>query len=469
MKYTIIVDKQPSTKPTVDKKTYTVDIEELRAKGDVYDSLIITKDEDYVMRRLSLSEYHVLSVLDEPVKETIPGLNIELFEGDNYIYLADETGNKFYAEYLIKNEFNDIYVRVNEMNTAINQSAEQIELSVNQKLTGYSTTEEMKAAIALEAGKINQEVSKKVGEDEYTSAQILLMINGDESEAQINANKVNINGAISANGNFKVNTDGTIECVNGIAKENFIVQGSEYNATFSQTGLRVREASDDYSLVTFLGINAMGIYVYNVSEGQRELISSALFGCTTSPRQVYLKFLDALEKNQVLITPDLIQLKSNEDNIELDGKLGNITASSYINANIMRANSFDNYSLKSLKDNICKLNEKTNKNKIKRNALDIIKESDICEYNYKGLKKTSIGLVIGEGYKVPDEVLSEEKDSIDLYSMTSIAWKSIQEISKMMEEYNQKINKLQAIVENQNIEIEKLKKRMGIYENNSKG
>ena len=139
MQYKIIVDKQSRTNPSSEKKEYVIDIEELRVKGDVYDSLVITKDEDYVMRRLSLSEYHVLTELETPKKEPLKDITIELFEGDNYIYLVDMVGNKFYAEYIVKNDFTDIYVTTNEMNSAINQTAQSIELSVNQKLTGYST------------------------------------------------------------------------------------------------------------------------------------------------------------------------------------------------------------------------------------------------------------------------------------------------------------------------------------------
>lgn len=143
MQYKIIVDKQPSSNPSSEKKEYIIDIEELRVRGDVYDSIVITKDEDYVMRRLSLSEYGVLSVLEEEIKEPLLDINIELFEGDNYIYLMDMQGNKFYAEYLIKNDFTDLYVTTNQMNSAITQSAEIIELSVNQKLTEYATTDDL--------------------------------------------------------------------------------------------------------------------------------------------------------------------------------------------------------------------------------------------------------------------------------------------------------------------------------------
>lgn len=60
MQYKIIVDKQPRTNPSIDKKEYIIDIEELRAKGEVRDSLLIKLDKTYVIRRLSLSEYRCI-------------------------------------------------------------------------------------------------------------------------------------------------------------------------------------------------------------------------------------------------------------------------------------------------------------------------------------------------------------------------------------------------------------------------
>lgn len=215
MQYKIIVDKQPRDNPSTEKREYIIDIEELRAKGNVYDSLIITLKEDYVMRRLSLSEYGILSELKEPVKEELKDINIKLFEGDNYIYLLDMQGNKMVAAYIIKNDFTDTYVTINQMNSAITQTAGKIELSVNQKLEGYSTTEEMNSAIKVSADSITSTVSKtyqtktdaqtqysqikqtadsiqtqvknKVGNDE-----IISKINQSAEKVQINANKISL-------------------------------------------------------------------------------------------------------------------------------------------------------------------------------------------------------------------------------------------------------------------------------------
>lgn len=163
MQYKIIVDKQSRTNPSNERKEYVIDIEELRVKGDVYDSLIITKNEDYVMRRLELTKYKKLKVLEEPIKQPLQDLNIELFEGDNYIYLIDMVGNKFYAEYLIKSDFTDMYVTKSEMNSEISQTAEKIELSVNKKLTDYSTIQETQSLISQTADEIKTLVTASIG------------------------------------------------------------------------------------------------------------------------------------------------------------------------------------------------------------------------------------------------------------------------------------------------------------------
>lgn len=229
MQYKIIVDKQSSTNPSSEKKEYIIDIEELRCKGDVYDSLVITKDEDYVMRRLELTEYHVLNILDNPIKEPLNDLSIELFEGDNYIYLIDMEGNKFYAEYIVKNDFTDTYITKAEFNSSIIQTAKQIEISVNEKLTGYSTTEEMNAAIKLESDNITSSVSRQFENVDKSMStmssritQTAESINSKVAKGEVcseinqSAEEISLKGnrLIVEADNFKLDKDGKIICSN---------------------------------------------------------------------------------------------------------------------------------------------------------------------------------------------------------------------------------------------------------------
>ncbi len=274
MKYKIIVDKQSRTNPSADKKEYIIDIEELRAKGDTYDSLVITKTEDYVMRRLKLTEFYVLEELEEPIKEPLKNINIELFEGDNYIYLIDMVGNKFYAEYLIKNDFNDIYTTKSEMHSAIELTTQNINLSVNRKLQNYSTTEEMNSSINAKASEINAEVEKKVNEETITGAYLILKINGDTSESKLNSDKIELsandilnllagnainlttkNITISSN-NFTVDKNGNMECNNGKFKGNIFLENGK--KVIGGDGLLTNlhfETSDMYSGFSIIGFS----------------------------------------------------------------------------------------------------------------------------------------------------------------------------------------------------------------------
>lgn len=407
MQYKIIVDKQPSSNPSDERKEYIIDIEELRVKGDIYDSLNIELNRTYVTRRLSLSEYGVLSVLDEPITQELTEVNIELFKGDNYIYLSDMQGNKFYAEYLIKNDFNDIYATKNEMNSAITQTAQSIELSVNQKLEGYSTTEEMNSAISQTAQEINLEVSKKVGEDEIISS-----INQSAEEIQINADKISLEGKeinltsdnmIIKSTNFNVDKDGKIILLD---------DGSEQNANLL---VKHQENSNIKSTVWSYGLNA------------------------SSPGSIegyYHAFNFAIEKHVGEISSYGIQgnirdAYGNEDvELRIHGSNDNETILTPDNITTPK---LTQTSLESIKKNITKFN---------KNATDIINNSDIYEYNLKSDKDTDkkmIGFVIGESYNTPDEVIDKNGQAVELYSAIGILWKAVQELSARVEQLEKEV------------------------------
>ena len=75
---------------------------------------------------------------------------------------------------------------------------------------GDSLSPSMSAALS-EIQKMGVEMTYKVNADNVIEA-----VNMEASDTvKINASAVNINGAISANGNTKINTDGTLEAVNG--------------------------------------------------------------------------------------------------------------------------------------------------------------------------------------------------------------------------------------------------------------
>lgn len=160
MKYIIVVDKQSRTNPSSEKRETTIEIEELRRKGDVHDDFVIEKGIAKVYRRIGLTKYHVTYVLENELIEELGELKIKLFKGDNYLYIKDEYNNNMCAEYVIKNDFTDAYVTNLQMSSAIEQNARQILLNVTQILEGYSDTETTKAMIDIKADEIREEVSR---------------------------------------------------------------------------------------------------------------------------------------------------------------------------------------------------------------------------------------------------------------------------------------------------------------------
>lgn len=103
----------------------------------------------------------------------------------------------------------------------------------------------------------------------------------------------------------------------------------------------------------------------------------------------------------------------------------------------VNAFSFNNVSLEKVKKNI----EKTKK------GLDLIKKADVCSYNYRGERngeKKHIGLVIGEEYNTPEEIMNSKKTGIDLYSMIAVAWQSIKELNTKVEELEGRIKELES-------------------------
>ena len=98
------------------------------------------------------------------------------------------------------------YSTTKETQSLIDVAIDGVELSVSETLESYATTEEMNSAIKVKADAIESTVSKKVGSDE-----IISKINQSAESVSINASKISLNGAVTANSNFKINTDGSAE------------------------------------------------------------------------------------------------------------------------------------------------------------------------------------------------------------------------------------------------------------------
>lgn len=176
-KYYLTVEYQESgeTKQTV----ISLPFDYLLINGDVYDEFVVeTNGSCYKIKRLELLADGSVSELEEEQIITYDNMIIPIYEGNNKYYLNYYTPT-FYAKYAKQSDLTDVFATKVEVNSSITQTRDEIELSVTQEITDATDTDTLISKINLSPGQIKLE------------------------------------GTVTANENFKILQDGSIEAVNG--------------------------------------------------------------------------------------------------------------------------------------------------------------------------------------------------------------------------------------------------------------
>ena len=398
------------------------------------------------------------SVFDRlyPADDLYPADNLYP-KGDSRIIVTDEESNstlyelrvpsvlraneETYDEYILENNYAKVIRRVNaDGTTKINEeienigtytiyvgqgtniltiknysaSIEAVFVEQNGYTDQFATNIEMESAITQTAEEINTEVRKKVGEDEVISK-----INQSAEAVQIDANKISLHGKtigltsddiIIQSNNFNVDKYGNLSCTNAnvsgaITSNNASITGGNIylqdGGSESTSSLKIHRSDGEGDWDTY--IMSSGANFYGNSGGV--YIDTGKLGS-----QAYLA---------------VVGLSNNDFTNIYNGQISCISVTQR--------------SKESAKKNIKLCNKK---------ALDILKKSEIYEYNFKfendGDKK-HIGFVIpdeGGNYKTPDEVISKDKEGIEQYNMTSILWKAVQEQQQIIDELKNEIKEL---------------------------
>lgn len=277
----------------------------------------------------------------------------------------------------------------------------------NEYTEVFATRVEMNSSITQTANEINMEVRKKVDENEVISK-----INQSAEAVGINANKIELSAndilnllsgnAINLGGkkitiksdNFNVDEKGNMTCNKGTLK-NVNIEGGDIKLypTDNLKGIRIFRASspDDTRYMTYVVNGAIGC-----NDGENNA------GITPSSIGVGLSTM----YSDHITTPILNQT-----------------------------------SLESQKKNFEKL----------QNGLNIINNTEIYKYNLKSQNdedKKHIGFVIGKDYKYSSEITaidSEGKEvGVDTYSMISVAYKAIQELTEKNKLLEKRVEELEA-------------------------
>lgn len=380
-----------------DEEDRTIELnimEVLRANTEVRDELVI----DYQGNVSLIRRVNPNGTTKANPEETLLGeLHFKLIEGDNTFEIVNYVA-PIEVKYAIKSTLTDRFATKVEMNSSITQTAKEI----------------------------NLEVSKKVDKD-----KIISRINQSAEQITIDASKINLNGSITANGAFKIDTEGNMECNDAKMKDSYMenitiksMHAQDYSFYFNSLGkvygkamqLRGNIASD-------------AVFVINNDENGNEVASTSEFFFLRNTKTGVSKVSLSNDGNSGHIyCAGAIEARGSGSAVSTDGS--------------MFATSFVNSSENDLKENIHKLKDTSKKKSAVRNGIDILKSADIYEYNFKGQEHKQIGVIIGEKYNTPEEILSENKKGIDLYSMISIVWKAVQEQQEQIEELQKEIKEL---------------------------
>ena len=366
-----------------------------------------------------------LTKQDESI-EDLGVLNVELYEGDNYVYITSNHPEllNYHVNFIIKNDYTDMFVTHVEMNSAITQTADEI----------------------------NLEVSKKVGEDEVIST-----INQSAEKIELKANRLVIDSdyfklseegnvtAVSGDiGGFILNPTSFSKDVDGLYKYNEydmnLVAMIVMNRISSRDNIKqILDANDDdkISSADYARIkNILGELVENTKNvnGRFEINSNDPKRCliikNDSGDEVLSMGLGGLNSSYVacknIVCGEAGSSITEWNGVTVNGDTGAI-----------RCVSLEQTSLKEMKKNFEKF----------ENALDIIKNTDIYKFNYNKESddiKKHIGLVIGKEYNYAQEITNNSNDGVDLYSMVSVCFKAIKEQQEQIEDLKKRIEELES-------------------------
>lgn len=456
----LVVDKTRNLSD--EAKIIELPVKNLYAQNNVYDEFVVEKNRAKLIHRLIANQQGEIVPLQQEFVEDLGEVNIELFEGDNYIYLYSliNDGAIYEIDYTIPSEFTDTFATEVYVNSSIEQTANQILLQVNEKV-----------------------------DEEEIIAKLNVAVEDGQGIVELKGNSV-----IIESDNFTLDADGRIDATSGeiggfdLDDTSFSVNVSETRGPYTSSDLtRVRNiflgnvtpTATDYEKYDINGDGAITSIDYSnialaVNNSGGYVTKSGTFSINSDKANEVLLLKDT---NDNIITrigmmgqrfssigADRITL-ANEDNSDLIGGISpNDVSFSHVSTGAHASmavatngtdaylemadsnNNFMNYtsgniyvsgivtqgSLEERKKNFEKL----------ENAKEILRDTDIYKYNFKTEEDTDkkhIGFVIGDNFNYSQDITSSENSGVDIYAMTSVLW-------QVVKEQQEEIDKLKKLI-----------------------
>ena len=245
----------------VNGKIYDLGMDEvLRKYEGVYDEYVYSCIENtaQLIRRIGVNEAGELYVLENEVVENLQAPEIQLVEGKNNITIPNYIA-KLEVTYVVKNEYTNMFATKIEMNSSIEQTAKNIDISVNEKITTVKgELQESIAVISLKANEIDETVKQKVGNQEII-ASINLAIKNKQGIVALTGNQVTITSDY-----FKLTADGRITATAGTIggwniTQNYLSKNYTYNNSEYQSGLYCPSQTSNGTIMLYAGAPLGGV------------------------------------------------------------------------------------------------------------------------------------------------------------------------------------------------------------------
>lgn len=465
----------------------------------VYDEFILDYDSQscIINKRVGYDKNGNLYKLENEITIEYDYPKINLTDGNYKVSLLGYTNAYVQVRLMAQNIYTTQFATRAELNSEINQTANEIQLSVDEKLKTYPTTTEMNSAIKISAnditstvskqyatkGELNtakseikqttdsivSTVSKKVGNDEICSK-----ISQSADEILLKGNRI-----IIESDNFKLNKNGNITATEGIiggfslGKKQFT---GNLDGIYNYNSFDIRMAMCIAMGWIYASSNLSSIYDYdddgNINSADYLKIQKILLGVNNNTKKISgtLKINSEDSKNCIAIEKDgqtIVSLGTGGINTELINT-ENILCGYDIGSNLNgftgvtinghtgeinfiqggSSNTIINYNeiITPKLTQTSRAEQKKNFEKMQNNALDIVKQIDIYKYNLKNEKDTDkkhIGFIIGDNYNYSKEVTSIDNQGVDNYSFTSLCCKAIQELIEQNSKLTQEMEKIQ--------------------------
>lgn len=305
-----------------------------------------------VTRKCQINADNTTSLLQNPITETYPyPSDLVLSEGDYNVTLIGYTSGYLFVQLMAKNIYTTQFYTKAETNSIIDQTTSSINLSVDTKLSNYSTTQEMNSAITVKANEITSTVSETYATKSetntlssrisQTATGISLSVNNGQTSSGITIGIVKEDGTtetksgtiqmsglvsfsnLSTSGQTQINganiTTGKISAER-LELSNYLTVTSASNTYASKSSLSAGTTTISGGCITTGTIDANKVTVKNINASN---ISSGTIDAST----ITVKNIDASKITTGTINGNVINVTNlNASNI----KSGNIQSANYV-------------------------------------------------------------------------------------------------------------------------------------------